>query len=152
VLDLHLPSHGLLTLGGVVCLVLGASALWTGVTPGREAINVSVSPILIGAIVVVSLFYFLVLLRGLLQMRRRLPQPALPIAGLVGAGGTAQTLLAPRGIAYAGGEAWSARTKNAEISPGTPIRVVGVDGLELIVEPASNAGQPPAGREDPSNA
>jgi membrane-bound serine protease (ClpP class) len=152
VLDLHLPSHGLLTLGGVVCLVLGASALWTGVTPGQEAIHVTVSPILIGAIVAVSLVYFLVLLRGLVQMRRRLPGATLPIARLVGEGGTAQTLLAPRGIAYAGGETWSARTTDAEIRPGTPIRVVGVDGLELLVEPASDAGKPPEGREDPSHA
>ena len=55
----------------------------------------------------------------------------------VGAGGMAQTLLAPTGIAYAGGEAWSARSRSGEITPGTPIRVVEVKGLELIVEPTT---------------
>jgi membrane-bound serine protease (ClpP class) len=153
VLDLHLPSHGLLTLGGVVCFVLGASALWTGVTPGVEAIHVEVSPILLVAVVAVTLYYFTVLLRGLLQMRRAMPHVPLPVTGLIGAAGTAQTLLAPRGIAYAGGETWSARSNDVEIRPGTPIRVVGRDGLELIVEPAPDAGDAPTeGRKDPSNA
>jgi membrane-bound serine protease (ClpP class) len=154
VLDLHLPSHGLLTLGGLVCFVLGASALWTGVTPGQEAINVSVSPILIVAAVALTLYYFTVLLRGLMQTRRRIPFAPLPITGLIGAAGTAQTLLAPHGIAYAGGETWSARSSDVEIRPGTPIKVIGRDGLELIVEPATDAAAdaPPAGRKDPSNA
>ena len=86
---------------------------------------------------------------------RRACRSALPIAALVGAGGTAQTLLAPRGIAYAGGETWTARSQEAAIPPGTPIKVVGVDGLELIVEPAPAGETPAEGREakeDPSNA
>jgi membrane-bound ClpP family serine protease len=60
-----------------------------------------------------------------------------PVAALVGGVATAQTLIAPRGIAYAGGESWSARSRGTEIGAGTPLRVVGVEGLELIVEPAS---------------
>ena len=64
----------------------------------------------------------------------------LPIASLVGAGGTAQTLISPTGIAYAGGEAWSARSMGGEIRPGRPLRVVAVKGLELIVEPEEKDG------------
>ena len=40
--------------------------------------------------------------------------------GLVGAGGVAQTLIAPRGIAYAGGEAWSARSAGPEVHRAAP--------------------------------
>ena len=98
--------------------------------------QVGVSPVLIVGALVVSLLYFFILLRGLLQMQRR-ASTGLPIAALVGAGGTAQTLLAPTGIAYAGGEAWSARSRSGEITAGTPIRVVEVKGLELIVEPTT---------------
>jgi membrane-bound ClpP family serine protease len=87
----------------------------------------------------VSLVYFFILIRGILQMRRR-SKSTLPILTLVGAGGTAQTLLAPTGIAYAGGEAWSARSRTGKIDAGTPIRVVGVEGLELIVEPTRRRG------------
>lgn len=137
VLELHFTSYGFLAAGGVVCFLLGAFALYTRVD-GTDAVQIGVSPVLIVGAVAVSLVYFFVLLRGLLQMRSRATS-ALPIAALLGAVGRTQTLLAPTGIAYAGGEAWSARSRSGEIDPGTPIRVVGVEGLELIVEPTTTA-------------
>jgi membrane-bound serine protease (ClpP class) len=136
VLELNVASYGLLTVGGIVAFVLGAFALYTGVDT-NESIEVSVSPILIVAAVAVSLVYFYVLVRALLQMRAN-RTTTLPIARLVGATGTAQTYIGPRGIAYAGGEAWSARASSGDIHPGTPVRVVGIDGLELIVEPTAD--------------
>ena len=135
VLELHFTSYGFLAVGGVVCFVLGAFALYTRVD-GTDAVQVGVSPVLVLGALIVSLLYFFILLRGLLQMRRR-GTSMLPIAKLLGMGGIAQTLLAPTGIAYAGGEAWSARSRSGEIHPGTPIRVVAVEGLELIVEPTT---------------
>jgi membrane-bound serine protease (ClpP class) len=155
VLELHFTSYGFLAVGGVVCFILGASALYTGVTPGQQAVSVQVSPILLGIVILLTLFYFYVLIRGVIQIRRRTPRAPLPIAALMGAGGTAQTLLAPRGIAYAGGETWSARSPDVTIPPGAPIKVVGVDGLELIVEPAPAGDTPEQGgeaKEGPSNA
>ncbi|MGH2392972.1 MAG: NfeD family protein, partial [Candidatus Limnocylindria bacterium] len=35
------------------------------------------------------------------------------------------------------GETWTARSRLGTIRPGEALRVVGVNGLELIVEPAS---------------
>ena len=145
VLEVHFTSYGFLAVGGVVCFLLGAFALYTRVD-GTDAVQVGVSPILVIGALVVSLLYFFILVRGLLQMRRRATS-MLPIATLVGAGGTAQTLIAPNGIAYAGGEAWSARSRSGEIAPGTPIRVVGVEGLALIVEPTAD-GETDAERAD----
>ena len=138
VLDLHVASHGVLTVGGVACFVLGAFALYTGVAINNP-VHVGVSPILIGGAIALSLAYFWLLIRGLLQMRAH-RTTTLPIATLVGAGGTAQTLISPTGIAYAGGEAWSARSRGGEIRPGNPLRVVAVEGLELIVEPEEKDG------------
>jgi membrane-bound serine protease (ClpP class) len=136
-LEAVVASYGLLTVGGIVSLVLGAFALWTGVEPGEFAIDVSVSPWIIGVVVVVGIVYAWVLVRALMQMRRTGGVANKPVAALVGGVATAQTLIAPRGIAYAGGESWSARSRGTEIGAGTPLRVVGVEGLELIVEPAS---------------
>lgn len=144
VLELHFTSYGFLAIGGVICFLLGAFALYTRVD-GTDSVQVGVNPFLIVGALVVSLLYFFILVRGLLQMRRRTSN-ALPIAALVGAGGTAQTLLAPTGIAYAGGEAWSARSRSGEIRPGTPIRVVEVKGLELIVEPTTTETSEPEQR------
>ena len=135
-LEVVVASYGLLTVGGIIAFVLGAFALWTGVEPGVDAIDVSVSPWLIAIVAAVGVIYAWVLVRALFQQRRIGGVANKPVAALVGAMGTAQTLIAPRGIAYAGGESWSARSRSAEIGPGTPLRVVGVEGLELIVEPA----------------
>jgi membrane-bound serine protease (ClpP class) len=137
VLELSVTSFGLLTIGGVVCIVLGAFALWTGVDPQQDAIRVQISPWLLVAVVGLSLAYVFGVVRALMAMRKH---PALPrpMMALVGAGGVAQTLIAPTGIAYAGGEAWSARSSGDQIPAGAPVRVVGVDGLELIVEPGSD--------------
>lgn len=142
VLELSVTSFGLLTIGGVVCIVLGAFALWTGVDPQQDAIRVQISPWLLVAVIGLSLAYVFGVVRALMAMRKH---PALPrpMMALVGAGGVAQTLIGPHGIAYAGGEAWSARTSGDQIPAGTPVRVVGVDGLELIVEP---------GADDPEDA
>ncbi|MGH2402471.1 MAG: NfeD family protein, partial [Candidatus Limnocylindria bacterium] len=135
-LEAVVTSYGLLTVGGIVSFVLGAFALWTGVQPGDLAIDVSVSPWLIAILAAIGILYVWVLVRALMQMRRIGGMANKPVAALVGVSGTAQTLIAPTGIAYAGGESWSARSRSVEIGPGTQVRVIGVEGLELIVEPA----------------
>jgi len=134
-LETVVASYGLLTVGGVVAMVLGAFALWTGVRPGELDFDVTVSPWLVAAVVAIGIVYAWVLVRALMQMRRGGGIANPPVVALVGAAGTAQTLIAPTGIAYAGGESWSARTRTMDINAGTPLRVVGVEGLELIVEP-----------------
>jgi len=136
-LEVTVASYGLLTIGGLIAFVLGAFALWTGVEPGVDAIDVSVSPWLVVIVAAVGITYIWVLVRALLQMRRTGAVANQPVTALVGARGTAETLIGPTGIAYAGGESWLARSRSVEIGPGTPLRVVGVEGLELIVEPAS---------------
>ena len=94
ILELHVTSYGLLTIGGVIAIVLGAFALWTGVDPQQDAINVSISPWLLALVVALSLAYVYGIVRALMAMRNR-PVLARPVMGLVGAGGVAQTLIAP---------------------------------------------------------
>ena len=139
-LETVVTSYGLLTAGGIVAFVLGAFALWTGVRPGDFAFTVGVSPWLIVVVVAVGVVYMWILIRALLQMRRHGGVANKPVDALVGAAATAQTVIAPTGIAYADGESWSARSRDVEIRAGTSLRVVGVDGLQLIVEPAGQAG------------
>ena len=135
-LEALVTSYGLLTVGGVIALVLGGFALWTGVQPGEFEFDVTVSPWIVAIVVAVGVVYAWVLIGALLEMRRKREVANPPVSALVGATATAQTMIGRTGIAYAGGEAWSARSHGGEIRPGTPLTVVGVDGLELIVEPA----------------
>jgi membrane-bound serine protease (ClpP class) len=137
-LEAVVTSYGLLTVGGIVALILGAFALWTGVEPGEFTLDVAVSPWILAVAVVVGVVYVWVIIRALRQMRKT-GIANRPVAALVGGMATAQTLIAPTGVAYASGESWSARSRGTAINAGTPLRVVGVDGLELIVEP-----EPPA--------
>ena len=58
----------------------------------------------------VGIAYAWVLVRALMQMRRAGGVANRPVAALVGGTATAQTVIAPTGIAYAGGESWSARS------------------------------------------
>jgi membrane-bound ClpP family serine protease len=58
----------------------------------------------------------------------------------VGTTGVSRTDLAPSGVVYLLGEEWTARSRTgAAISMGSGVRVVGHDGLALIVdgEPAA---------------
>src|SRR5688500_3734492 len=134
-LETVVASYGLLTVGGIVALVLGAFALWTGVEPGEFAFDVGVSPWIIGVVAVAGVLFAFFLVRAMVQMRNA-GVANKPITSLVGAMATAQTVIGPTGIAYAGGESWSARSSGPDIGVGTPLKVVGVEGLELIVEPA----------------
>ena len=68
-LELVVTSYGLLTVGGIVAFVLGAFALWTGVTPGVDAIDVSVSPWIIAVVAAVGGIYVLILARALIEQR-----------------------------------------------------------------------------------
>ena len=90
--------------------------------------------------ILLSLAYFFVLVRGADGQCAEPLDRRYRSTGLVGAGGTAQTLIAPTGIAYAGGEAWSARSRHGKSSRAAPLRVVAVEGLELIVEPEEKGG------------
>jgi membrane-bound serine protease (ClpP class) len=54
----------------------------------------------------------------------------------LGTVGTTKTMLAPSGVVRMVGEEWTARSGDgSEIAAGERVRVVGQDGLTLIVDP-----------------
>jgi membrane-bound serine protease (ClpP class) len=139
ILEHSVASHGILAIGGGVCFVLGASALYTTPSPGLPA--VSVSPWVLLAMVAWSLFFALVVLRAALQIRHQAPLPfgfGGGAGGLLPAGsiGKVQRALEPTGSVHVMGEDWSARSASGtKIERGRAIRVVGQEGLILMVEP-----------------
>jgi membrane-bound serine protease (ClpP class) len=149
VLETTVTSHGLLAVGGLVCFVLGAFTLYTA--PGSPAApNVSVAVPIIFTMAGVTAAYITLVLLTVARVRRR----TLAFAGAYGAGGTmsvpigttgvARTALAPRGVVYAAGEEWTARSGDAtEIAKGERVHVVGQEDLTLVVESG------PAGVSDP---
>jgi membrane-bound serine protease (ClpP class) len=140
VLEFTVTSHGLLTVGGLVCFVLGAFALYTA--PGSPtAPDVTVAAPLVLAMALMTAGFMALCLFVIVRVRRR----GLAYAGGFGAGGSsrvpagsegfAKTSLSPLGVVYTAGEEWTARSSSgADIPSGADIRVVGQEGLTLIVE------------------
>jgi membrane-bound serine protease (ClpP class) len=141
VLEVSVTSGGLLTVGGLVAFALGASAFYTA--PGDPvAPEVSVAPEIIvlmtalTGLVVAGILYAVV--RG-----RRAPQLALGASHIdqlvpIGTSAPVRRTLDPDGTIYAMGEEWTARSADGSVlDRGTPTRVVGHEGLTLLVERAS---------------
>ena len=137
ILEVSVTSHGLLTVGALVCFALGAAALYT--EPGTPtAPDVSVAlPVILTMTVLTGIFGVLI---AIAAVRTRRLQTA---AGLIGneiqanSVGEVRRPLNPIGSVYAGGEEWTARTADEQsLNRGARVRVVRLDGLMLIVEPA----------------
>ena len=140
VLELTVTSHGLLAVGGLIAFVLGASALYTGAGgPTSPAVSVGVPVI---AIMTALTAAFLALVVWAAVRVRRMPHMNIGVADrdlpMLPAGTRADVRmpLSPQGTIYGGGEEWSARSADGRvIERGVAVRVVGQDGLTLIVEP-----------------
>jgi membrane-bound serine protease (ClpP class) len=128
IIDLKVQSHGILTAGGIVSLVLGSLLL-----VGGDASMARVSLSVIGTIVVTTVFFFVFVLGAAYRAQRR--RPITGLEGLVGLKGTALTELAPGGRVLVHGEYWEAESSE-HIERGAAVVVDRVDGLRLKVHKA----------------
>jgi membrane-bound serine protease (ClpP class) len=136
ILETTIPSHGLLTIGGIGVFVVGAVAYYG--SPGPYLPSVAVAWPIIVVMTAAATGYGLLLVGTLMRMRR---QPAPVGAGLVGIDkvvglvGEVRADLSPLGTVYVGRESWSARTRDGSaVGRGTKVRIIGQEGLTLIVE------------------
>jgi membrane-bound serine protease (ClpP class) len=138
-LEVTVTSHGLLGFGGVVCVVLGLSALFTAPADPFGPL-VQVAPIAIAVVaatlgVVVALIAFGV-------VRSRSYGRGGPVVGRIepGALGQVRSPLKPVGSVFSAGEEWSARTADGKpLERGAAVRVTKVEGLTLTVEPDASS-------------
>lgn len=137
IVDVFVPSLGLLTLGGLSAFVVGSYVLFEGGGAGY-----SINPVAIWVVTVCLVLFFLLLASSALRALRR--RPLSGQESMVGQIGEARTPLAPEGMVFIGGETWRAhamtlyRTAAAPIIPaGTPVIVTKVDGLLLEVRIAT---------------
>ena len=101
----------------------------------------------ITAVVVILAVLGIVAIARVVRGRRR-QQPAFGAGGTtkvpIGTAGIARTAIAPSGVVNAAGEEWTATSVgDVPIASGARVRVVGHDGLTLMVEPEPAGG--PAG-------
>jgi membrane-bound serine protease (ClpP class) len=129
VLEIKVVSHGMLTLGGLVCLVVGSLMLFRGPIPELRLPLLVVLPAsltLAGACAIAVR----------LAVRAQLAPVATGVEGLRGEIGTVVTDLSPEGKVFVHGEIWEAMSEAGPLAKDTRVRVVRVEAMRLIVGPA----------------
>ena len=126
-LDVQIRRLGIATAGGLVAFAVGSFVVF-GVVDDQ----IDVSPWLIGSFVLAALLYWGFGLTVAVQSRDRLTSTQ---TGLVGLVGETRGELKPEGPVYVKGTLWRGRSADGPIPAGTRVRVRGVDGLILRVQP-----------------
>jgi membrane-bound serine protease (ClpP class) len=128
-LEAKFATHGILGIGGVAMLTLGALLLVDGPIPEmrvRLATALAVS-VPMGLITVFLMS---------IALKARRNKIVTGEQGMIGETGVAQTALAPRGKVFVHGEVWDA-VASAAVAPGESVVVRKVEGLQLLVDPVS---------------
>ena len=140
-LETTVTSHGLLAAGGLVCFVLGASALYTEPgDPFGPLVGVA-TPLIVVMTVTAAGFAGLISFMAV-RTRKMTGTGLVGIAVTSGAHGVVRRPIEPLGSVHIAGEEWTARSaSDRPIERGTPVTVVAVDGLTVLVEPDPQPSQ-----------
>lgn len=126
VFEAKYTSHGILGIGGTAAMVLGALLLING--PPEVKIRLST------ALAVSVPFALITMFLMTLAIKARRNKPIMNDGGLLDEIGEARTALAPSGKVFVRGEYWDAES-SAPVETGAQVRVVGIEGFKLRVEP-----------------
>ncbi|HZP18202.1 MAG TPA: nodulation protein NfeD [Terriglobales bacterium] len=129
-LEAKFATHGVLAIGGIATLVIGALLLVDAPIP---EMRVKLATALAVSIPLGIITVFLMTI----AIRARRNKIMTGIEGLVGEVGIAQTALAPVGKVFVHGEIWDA-VASANVPVGQKVVVCKVDGLQLEVQPAES--------------
>jgi membrane-bound serine protease (ClpP class) len=124
VVDVHVTTHGALTVAGLISLAVGSIMLFQN-APGFHTSK----PLVISVAVALGAVWVFAISKAV-QVRHS-PVEVGPqlIAGSIGE-------VRDGGLVYVNGELWQARTPNGEeLRPGERVRVESLDGLVLTVHP-----------------
>lgn len=132
VLDIKVTGFAL-TVGGIIAFLLGAFFLFRPFTPPDALTpDISVSPIVIGVLTVLTASFMLLVLGAAIRSRNA---PVVSgVKPLIGLEGVARTTLNPQGTVLVKSEEWTALAQDPPIQPGETVHVLAVDGLTLRVE------------------
>ena len=128
VLEIKIVSHGLLTVGGTISLILGSIMLIKTESFG-EVIRVSWGVIIL-VVALTVLFFTFAIGMGIRAQRKK---PVTGNEGLLGETGEAFSDLDPKGKVLVHGEIWSAESSEGKIHKGERIIVSEITGLNLRI-------------------
>jgi membrane-bound serine protease (ClpP class) len=128
VLELKIVSHGLLAIGGTICVVVGSVMLFPGA--GRN-LAPPLAVVLPGSLTLAAACF----IATRLAVKARRAPLATGVEGLRGEIGVVQQPLEPEGTVFVHGELWRAIAATGPVPAGASVRVVRVRDLIVDVEP-----------------
>ncbi len=132
IMEMKITSFGMLSVAGVTSLVLGSVMLFEENGSGH-----SLSwQVIIPTVILISLFFIGV--AGLV-FRAQVSRPRTGAEGLIGKIGIVKNDLNPQGRIQIHGELWKAASRQP-LSEGARVRVTGIEGLVMMVEPVVDEG------------
>jgi membrane-bound serine protease (ClpP class) len=132
ILDIKAPTHGALTIAGVISLIVGALVLFN--SPGTPQFQRVSVPLVVGTSLFTAAIFFTIVSFGLRAQK-------VPIRtgqeSLIGRSGVARSEIKPNtpGTVQLGGELWTAETEDSDesIPQGSRVLVVRAQGIRLYV-------------------
>jgi membrane-bound serine protease (ClpP class) len=129
VLEIKVVSHGILSIGGVISLLLGSMMLIKE-DSFLEAMEISMNIIIL--VVILTALFFLFAITFAIKAQRK--KPVTGPEGIVGELGIAFSNLKPNGEVKVHGEIWNAESIDGEINKGEEISVTKITNLKLFVK------------------
>ncbi len=126
ILEIKVTSFGMLILGGIVAMSLGALML---IDSPEEYLRIPLSTIVLVIGTTAGLFLFVV---GA-AVRSVGRKPVSGREGMLGAIGMVRGRIDPTGTVFVHGTLWSARSASP-VEVGETVRVIGIEGMRLTVE------------------
>lgn len=131
ILEVKVTSHGALTIGGVVAMVIGSVMLVDSPLP---FMRVSLA-VIIPSVLFTAMFFLFAVGLGIRAQRSKVTTGS---EGLVGEIATAKSDIGRAGTVFVRGEFWNAESDES-IASGETVEVVAVDGLRLKVRRRGSA-------------
>ena len=134
-LEAKFAAHGVLAIGGIIAMIIGALFLVDGPIPEMRIHLLTASAVAVP-------FAIIAVFLASLALQSRRNRVVTGREGMIGELGVARTPLSPDGKVFVHGELWSA-SASASLESGTRVRVKAVEGLRVIVEaaePTNRAG------------
>jgi membrane-bound serine protease (ClpP class) len=131
--EIKVVSHGILTIGGVVAMMLGSLMLYDAPETGLRISWLVILPT-VGITAGMVIFAVSAGIKALFR------PPTTGTVGMLGRIGVAKTPLNPEGQVLVDGELWRAVAQDGPLQAGETVRVAAIDGLTLKV---TRAGEHP---------
>ncbi|MGM0440936.1 MAG: NfeD family protein [Elusimicrobiota bacterium] len=126
-LDIWVPSYGILTTGGLVSFLVGSLTLYD-----VKELPLDISPeLIIGATVTTGLFFVFAVSSGIHIQGKKVTTGK---EGMIGLTGDVEEDLNPDGKIYVRGEFWDARSVSGNIQKESKVKIVETKGNRLLVE------------------